>query len=105
MLLAIDMGNTQTAMGLFDGDELVQSWRMPTDRSYTADEIHVRLMGFFKMYGLSLDAVDAVAFAGVVPAHCGRPHCLGRHRYRAADGRGDQAARGASPGRRRRSRR
>ena len=35
MLLAIDMGNTQTAMGLFDGDELVQSWRMPTDRSYT----------------------------------------------------------------------
>lgn len=60
MLLAIDMGNTQTAMGLFDGDELVQSWRMPTDRSYTADEIHVRLMGFFKMYGLSLDAVDAV---------------------------------------------
>ena len=28
MLLAIDMGNTQTAMGLFDGDELVQSWRM-----------------------------------------------------------------------------
>ncbi len=67
MLLAIDMGNTQTAMGLFDGDELVQSWRMPTDRSYTADEIHVRLMGFFKMYGLSLDAVDAIAFAGVVP--------------------------------------
>ncbi len=67
MLLAIDMGNTQTAMGLFDGDELVQSWRMPTDRSYTADEIHVRLMGFFKMYGLSLDTVDAIAFAGVVP--------------------------------------
>ena len=67
MLLAIDMGNTQTAMGLFDGDELVQSWRMPTDRSYTADEIHVRLMGFFKMYDLSLDAVDAIAFAGVVP--------------------------------------
>ena len=40
---------------------------MPTDRSYTADEIHVRLMGFFKMYGLSLDAADAIAFAGVVP--------------------------------------
>ena len=67
MLLAIDMGNTQTAMGLFDGDELVQSWRMPTDRSFTADEIHVRLMGFFKMYDLSLGAVDAIAFAGVVP--------------------------------------
>lgn len=111
MLLAIDMGNTQTAMGLFDGDELVQSWRMPTDRSYTADEIHVRLMGFFKMYGLSLDAVDAIAFAGVVPQlsrewHAVADlHCRGRHRHRAADGRGDQAARGASPSRRRRSRR
>lgn len=68
MLLAIDMGNTQTAMGLFDGDELVQSWRMPIPTApIPADEIHVRLMGFFKMYGLSLDAVDAIAFAGVVP--------------------------------------
>ena len=65
MLLAIDMGNTQTAMGLFDGDELVQSWRMPTDRSYTADEIHVRLMGFFKMYDLSLGAVDAIGAYGL----------------------------------------
>ena len=62
------MGNTQTAMGLFDGDELVQSWRMPTDRSYTADEIHVRLMGFFKMYGLSLDAAVRKAVAFVAQA-------------------------------------
>ena len=36
MLLAIDMGNTQTALGLFDENELVRSWRMPTDRSFTA---------------------------------------------------------------------
>ena len=67
MLLAIDMGNTQTALGLFDGDELVHSWRMPTDPSFTADEIHMRLLGFFQMYGLTLDKVDAIAFAGVVP--------------------------------------
>lgn len=67
MLLAIDMGNTQTALGLFDGNELAHSWRMPTDRSLTADEIHVRLLGFFQMYGLDLSCVDAIAFAGVVP--------------------------------------
>ena len=67
MLLAIDMGNTQTALGLFDGDALAESWRMPTDRSYTADELHVRLLGYFRMCGRSLDDVDAVAFAGVVP--------------------------------------
>ena len=67
MLLAIDMGNTQTALGLFDGEELIHSWRMPTDRSFTADELHVRLHGYFRMYDMTLDAVDAVAFAGVVP--------------------------------------
>ena len=78
MLLAIDMGNTQTAMGLFDGDELLHSWRMPTDRSYTADEIHVRLMGFFHMYGLSLDCVDAIAFAGVVPQLSREWHAVAR---------------------------
>ena len=84
MLLAIDMGNTQTAMGLFDGDELVQSWRMPTDRSFTADEIHVRLMGFFKMYDLSLDAVDAIAFAGVVPQLSRGPQTAAVTKLRAA---------------------
>ena len=67
MLLAIDMGNTQTALGLFEGGDLVRSWSMPTDRSFTADEVHVRLVGYFHMYGLTLDDVDAIAFAGVVP--------------------------------------
>ena len=67
MLLAIDMGNTQTALGLFDGTELVRSWRMPTDRTYTADEIHMRLYGYFHMCDLDLSQVDAIAFAGVVP--------------------------------------
>lgn len=67
MLLAVDMGNTQTALGLFDQDVLAAAWRMPTDRTFTKDEIHVRLMGFFKMYGMELSCVDAVAFAGVVP--------------------------------------
>ncbi|MBE6468905.1 MAG: type III pantothenate kinase [Coriobacteriaceae bacterium] len=67
MLLAIDMGNTQTALGLFDGDELVRSWRMPTDCTFTKDEVHMRLLGYFTMHGLTVDAVDAMAFAGVVP--------------------------------------
>ena len=65
MLLAIDIGNTQTALGLFDGEELVHSWRMPTDRTFTKDEIHVRLLGYLRMYDLRLDCIDAIA--GVVP--------------------------------------
>lgn len=67
MLLAIDMGNTQTALGLFDGHELVHAWRMPTDRTFTKDELHVRLLGYFRKDGLELSCVDAIAFAGVVP--------------------------------------
>ena len=67
MLLAIDTGNTQTALGLFDGNELLHAWRMPTDRAFTKDEIHVRLLGYFRKDGLELSCVDAIAFAGVVP--------------------------------------
>ncbi len=67
MLLAIDMGNTQTALGLFDNNELVHAWRMPTDRTFTKDELHVRLLGYFRKDGLELSSVDAIAFAGVVP--------------------------------------
>jgi type III pantothenate kinase len=67
MLLAIDMGNTQTALGLFDQDQLLQSWRMPTDRTFTKDEILVRLLGYFQMSGLTLSCVDTICFAGVVP--------------------------------------
>lgn len=67
MLLAVDMGNTHTALGLFDGDDLVASWRMPTDRTFTKDEIHVRLQGYFRMYEQDLANVTAIAFAGVVP--------------------------------------
>lgn len=67
MLLAIDMGNTQTALGLFDDRTLLHSWRMPTDRTFTADEIQMRIEGFFSMSGYDLSLVDAIAFAGVVP--------------------------------------
>ncbi len=67
MLLAIDMGNTQTALGLFDNEELLHSWRMPTDRTFTKDELHVRLLGYFHKDGFDLAQVNAIAFVGVVP--------------------------------------
>ena len=39
MLLAIDVGNTQTVLGLFEGKRLRASWRLRSDRSRTADEL------------------------------------------------------------------
>ena len=43
MLLAVDVGNTQTVLGLFDGERLADSFRLATDRSRTGDELGVTL--------------------------------------------------------------
>ena len=44
-LLAIDVGNTNTVFGLFDGEELVRSWRIKTDARSTADEMALVFRG------------------------------------------------------------
>lgn len=68
MFLAVDIGNTQTTLGLFDDAGAVRrQWRMATDRADTADSLHARLYGYFGMLGLSLADVDEIAIAGVVP--------------------------------------
>ena len=45
MLLTIDVGNTNTVLGLFDGEEVVEHWRIATDPVRTADELAVILQG------------------------------------------------------------
>ncbi len=68
MLLTVDIGNTQTTVGLFDAHGVCQrEWRMASDHTDTADELHERLFGYFLMLGLSLDDVTDVALASVVP--------------------------------------
>ncbi|MGH3109442.1 MAG: type III pantothenate kinase [Gaiellaceae bacterium] len=62
MLLAVDVGNTQTALGLYSGDELADHWRLATERSTTADELGVLLGGL-----LDFDAVDGICLASTVP--------------------------------------
>jgi type III pantothenate kinase len=67
MLLAIDVSNTHTKLGLFDGERLVHSFRIRTDRNRTGDELGALTRGLFQHRGLGLDAVDAVIVASVVP--------------------------------------
>ena len=62
MLLAVDVGNTQTVLGLYAGDELTDHWRLATERSTTADELGVVLGGL-----LELDAVDGICLSCTVP--------------------------------------
>ena len=68
MFLSVDVGNTQTTLGLFENEgQVLRQWRMATDRTDTSDELHERLYGYFQMFGLDLTAVDYVAIASVVP--------------------------------------
>ena len=62
MLLAVDVGNTQTVLGVYDGDRLDDHWRVATDRTRTGDELGVLLSGL-----LDVDAVDALCLACTVP--------------------------------------
>jgi type III pantothenate kinase len=62
VLLAVDVGNTQTALGLYSGSELSENWRLATERSTTADELGVLLSGL-----LDFDVVDGICLASTVP--------------------------------------
>jgi type III pantothenate kinase len=67
MLLAIDVGNTQTHVGTFRGAELVEHWRFATVREATADEVASLLVGLLDLRGLSLSDLDAAIVSSVVP--------------------------------------
>ena len=67
MLLAIDVGNTQTVIGMFKDGELVDYWRLATDRDATADLHAHRLAGLLELRDLRLRDVDAAIVSSVVP--------------------------------------
>jgi type III pantothenate kinase len=57
MLLTVDVGNTNTVLGIFDGEELIKSWRVKTDPRTTADELWLQfnaLVTGYKLSGLSI---------------------------------------------------
>jgi type III pantothenate kinase len=62
MLLAVDVGNTQTVLGLYDGDRLTDHWRLATERTRTADELGVFFRGFFEF-----DSLTGVCLSSTVP--------------------------------------
>jgi type III pantothenate kinase len=67
MLLAVDVGNTQTHLGMFRGQELVEHWRFATVRDSTADELATVLVGLLALRGLGLGDVDGAVVSSVVP--------------------------------------
>jgi type III pantothenate kinase len=67
MLLAVDVGNTQTHLGAFDGDRLAEHWRFQTRAGATGDELAERIGGLLGLNGFALGDVDAVCVSSVVP--------------------------------------
>jgi type III pantothenate kinase len=68
MLLVIDVGNTNTVLGLYDGATLTQHFRIESARSRTADEYHVLLRSMLDVRGVALKSIHAAALASTVPA-------------------------------------
>ena len=67
MLLALDVGNTQTQAGVYSGDELLHEWRISTERGATADELAAHHDQILRLRGGSLGGVDEMIVASVVP--------------------------------------
>jgi type III pantothenate kinase len=70
MLLAFDIGNTQTVIGLYDDDEpdLVDHWRVASNAERTSDELALLVQEFLGFHGFSFDeTIDGVAIASSVP--------------------------------------
>ncbi len=68
MILVFDIGNTETTLGLFDGEALRAHWRMVTDVSRTPDELALVLRGLLAARDASPSDVTGCAIASVVPA-------------------------------------
>jgi type III pantothenate kinase len=67
MLLAVDVGNTNIVLGLFDGDKLLHFWRLHTDPQITTDELTLQINSLLRMAGFSFEAVQGMVVASVVP--------------------------------------
>lgn len=69
MLLAIDVGNTQTHIGVFSREEIAAQWRTHTERTRTADELALTFRQFLSMNHLSFDhQITGVVISSVVPS-------------------------------------
>jgi type III pantothenate kinase len=67
VLLAVDVGNTNTVLGAFEGQSLRRHWRIETSHSRTADEYGIQVRQLFQLEGVDPRAIDAVVISSVVP--------------------------------------
>ncbi len=67
MILAVDVGNTNIVLGLFQGKKLLHHWRLGTNRSATPDEYGIMIYNLFQHAGISANEIEGVIISSVVP--------------------------------------
>ena len=71
MLLVIDVGNTNTVLGIYEGERLLDNWRLWTERDRTSDEYEILVRNLFSSRSISAAAIEAIAISCVVPPMLG----------------------------------
>ncbi len=71
MILAVDVGNTQTVLGLFEDERLHGHWRVATDATLTADELRVKIGGLLALDDLGWSDIERLVLSSVVPTLTG----------------------------------
>jgi type III pantothenate kinase len=84
VLLAIDVGNTQTHLGGFRDGELAEHWRFQTRAGATGDEIAERIAGLLALSGIEVAEVDAIVVSSVVPPLGAEYEAMARRYYHDA---------------------
>lgn len=67
MILVFDVGNTNIVLGVYEGKQLLNSWRISTDKNKTSDEYGILMNQLFVYEGLSFNDIEAVIISSVVP--------------------------------------
>src|SRR2546422_10981964 len=67
MLLVIDVGNTNTVLGVFESENLRAQWRLTTNRAQTADEYGILIRNLFTLDGIKCGQISGIIISSVVP--------------------------------------
>jgi type III pantothenate kinase len=68
VLLVIDVGNTNTVLGIYRGEELVEHWRIETNKGRTSDEYGILILSLLQARGVVPEQIEGVMMASVVPS-------------------------------------
>lgn len=67
MILVLDVGNTNIVLGIYEGRQLIKSWRISTDKNKTSDEYGIQIMVLFQYSNINHEKIEAIVLSSVVP--------------------------------------